>query len=307
MRKNRIWVLCLLMLWSLLQPVEASALTPLEPEKPCSLTLHYRQEGVGFADIPVRIYRVAEAFPDGTFELISPYSGYPVNIHGITSQTEWQTVATTLTAYIAADQVTPDDTATTDDSGTAVLTGLKTGLYLVSGAVAENENGTYVFRDFMVYLPTPAEEGFDYDVEALPKCGAFTPATDYRVVKLWKDAGNSRNRPASVEVELREDGILRETVTLSRENDWTYEWSDPDGRGIWTVAEKNVPAGYRVSISTGGAAFTITNTYPCAPDMPDTGDTSPLWLYIVIMCFSGFMLMILGTVGLRGRKHEKNK
>ena len=307
MRKIIIWGLCLLMLCGTLLPVTARALTPLEPERSCTLTLHYRQEGVGFGDIPVRIYRVAEAFPDGTFELVSPYSGYPVNIHGITSQTEWQTVATTLTSYITANQLTPDATATTDENGTAVLTELKTGLYLVSGAVAENEKGTYQFRDFMVYLPTPGEDSFSYDVEAVPKCGKFTPATAYRVVKLWKDGGNSEKRPASVEVELREDGILRRTVTLSKENDWTCEWSDPDGKGTWTVAEKNVPAGYRVSISTNGTAFTITNTYSSAPDTPDTGDTTPLWLYIVIMCFSGFMLMILGTVGMRGRNHEKRK
>jgi hypothetical protein len=291
----------------MLQPVTARALTPLEPQRQCSLTLHYRQEGMGFPDIPVRIYRVAEAFPDGTFELISPYSAYPVNIHGITSQTEWQTVSTTLTAYIAANRLAPDTTATTDENGTVVLAGLKTGLYLVCGAVAENEKGTYFFREFMVYLPTPAEDGFTYDVEAVPKCGKFTPMTEYRVVKLWKDSGNSRKRPDSVEVELREDGILRQTVTLSKENDWTYEWKDADGNGVWTVAEKNVPSGYRVSIGTNGNAFTITNTYPTPPSTPDTGDTTPLWLYIVIMCFSGFMLMILGTLGLRGKDHEKRK
>lgn len=307
MRKIIIRGLCLLMICGLLLPATARALTALEPERECSLTLHYRQEGMGFADVPVRIYRVAEAFSDGTFELIDPYSGYPVNIYGITAQTEWQTVATTLTAFIASDNLAPDATAATDENGIAVLSGLETGLYLVSGAVAENEKGTYLFRDFMVYLPTPSEDGFDYDVEAVPKCGKFTPATEYRVVKLWKDGGNSGKRPASVAVEIREDGVLRETVTLSKENDWTYEWKDTDGSGVWTVTEKNVPAGYRVSISTNANAFTITNTYPTSPDTPDTGDTSPLWLYIVIMCFSGFMLMILGTLGMRGKDHEKRK
>ena len=106
-------------------------------------------------------------------------------------------------------------------------------------------------------------------------------------------------------VEILEDGILVETVRLDRTNDWSYSWTDPDAQGIWTVAEKDVPAGYRVSVSAQGSDFTITNTYPRQPDVPATGDTAPLWLYVVIFCFSGMMLMILGSIGLRNRKHEK--
>lgn len=300
------WLCAVAIIGWLLLPMGARALTPLEVERPCSLTLHYTQEGIGFQNLQIRIWRVAEAFDDGTFELISPFSSYPVNIHGISSQTEWKTVATTLTAYIAAEQVQPNCTGTTDESGTVAFSELETGLYLVSGAVAEHESGTYRFDDFMVYLPTPQDGGsFHYDLQAKPKCVHFTPATQYQVVKLWKDAGYSNSRPSSVTVGILKDGVLQETKVLSAENNWTYTWKVPDGKGVWTVVEKDVPDDYTVSIQVNEATFLITNTHTAPGDTPPTGDTAAPWLYMLCMCLSGFLFLILGIRGKRGYTNEQ--
>ena len=296
------WLWALAILGWLLQPLEARAVSLLETARPCSLTLHYAQEGIGFPELQVRIYRVAEAFADGTFELISPFSGYPVNIHGITSQTEWKNVAATLSSYIAADQLEPTYTQTTDANGTVAFAGLETGLYLVCGTVARHENGTYLFGDFMVYLPTPGEGGeLNYDVEAYPKCVHYTPPTEYKVVKLWKDAGSTEGRPVSVTVDILKDGIVQETQVLSEENNWTYTWKVPDGEGIWTVVEKDVPQDYTVAISFHETTFVITNTNPSHLDPPPMGDTAALWLSMLIMCLSGFVLLIAGMRGKRRR------
>lgn len=303
--KKRIccWLCALLIAGWLLQPMGVMALTSLEAEHPCSLTLSYTQEGIGFSNLEVRIYRVAEAFEDGTFELISPFSNYPVNIHGITSQTEWKTVAATLSAYIAANQVGPTCTKTTDDNGMVVFAGLETGLYLVAGTVAEHESGNYIFDHFMMYLPTPQDDGsFHYDMEAKPKCSDYTPATEYTVVKLWKDSGYANDRPASVTVDILKDGVLEETQTLNAENNWTYTWQVPEGKGVWTVVEKDVPNDYTVTIRSHETTFVITNTHTTPEDTPQTGDTSPLWLYMISMCLSGLMLLILSLSGKRGRK-----
>lgn len=303
MKKRIYFCLCALaILGCLLRPVGVMA-APLEVERPCSLKLHYTQQGIGFQNLEVRIYRVAEAFVDGTFELISPFSGYPANIHGISSQTEWRIVAATLNAYIAAYQVQPTFTQKTDDGGTAAFTGLETGLYLVSGAVAEHESGTYLFDSFMVYLPAPQEDGsFRYDVEAKPKCSDYTPATEYQVVKLWKDSGYANNRPASVTVDILKDGVLQKTQVLSAENNWTYTWKVPDGKGVWTVVEKDVPDAYTVTIHSHETTFMITNTHTVPGSAPQTGDTSVPWLYMVTMCLSGFVLLFLGMRGRRGQK-----
>ena len=302
MKKQILLGLCLLaLLCACIQPQQAHALTALEPERNCSLTLHYTQEGQGFEGLSIRIYRVAEAFPDGTFELIEPFSGYPVNIHGITSQKEWQDVATTLRAYVAAEQVEPTRVEATGQDGTVVFSDLQTGLYLVCGVVAEKEAGTYKFNDFMVYLPTPLEgEGFNYDVEAVPKCVQFVPNSHYSVVKLWKDTGNEQDRPQTVTVDILKDGVVYETVILNAENNWSYSWTVPQDDSIWSVVEKDVPQGYKVSISENETGFVITNTKTIPTDPPITGDVFPLGLLIALLCFSGFAMVLLGA--LRERK-----
>ena len=303
--KQRILLgLCLLaVLLACVQPQQAHALTPLEPDRLCSLTLQYTQDGLGFEDLSIRIYRVAEAFPDGTFALIAPFDQYPVKIHGITSQKEWQDVAFTLKAYIAADSVAPTAVATTGADGTVVFDGLQTGLYYVSGVLAEKESGTYKFNDFMVYLPTPLEgEGFDYDVEAVPKCTQFTPNSHYSVVKLWKDAGNEQERPKEITVEILKDGQVYETVKLSQENNWSYSWTVPQDNSLWAVVEKDVPMGYQVSISENATGFVITNTKTNPTDPPITGDVFPMELMTVVLCLSGLAVLLLGAVGERKRK-----
>ena len=105
--------------------------TPLDPNAEASLTLHYEKDGNAFPDQQIGIFRVAEAFSDGSFALIEPFASFPVNIHGITKQEQWHTVAQTLSSYIVADHVKPDRETKTDENGTATFSALKTGLYFV--------------------------------------------------------------------------------------------------------------------------------------------------------------------------------
>ena len=321
MRKQLLIKLCgALLSLLLLLPLGVFA-AEINPEAACSLTLHYTQEQVGFPGLEIRIYRVAEAMEDWTFEKLEPYSGWPVNIHGITSQAEWQTVADTLTAYIAAEGTAPYRTGITDEKGTVAFAELETGLYLVAGATAENEQGIWSFNRFMVYLPTPQGSEYLYDVEALPKCTGFTPApegTEYKVLKLWQDEGYEHLRPQSVTVDILLDGQVWETAILSPENDWSYTWKAPQGGGQWTVVERDIPEDYWVTVSEKDQTFVITNSYmeynpddpgggndPEPPIIPPTGDTFPLWLWITVMCISGFLLTLLGIA--RGRRDEKRK
>lgn len=312
MKKSMLrWLCVLIFCCAVLQPLQTNA-APIKTDSDCTLTLHYTNNGMGFDALDIHIYRVAEAFPDGTFELVAPYASYPVNIHGITSQKEWKDVASTLTAYIAADHVQPYRTGQTNESGTVDFDKLETGLYLVSSVTAEDTNGTWLFSEFMMYLPTPLDDGsFDYDVEAIPKRISFTPqpeGTKYTVVKLWKDVGYSEQRPAAVTVDILNHGVVHDTVILSADNNWSYSWTDPNGGGSWSVVEKDVPDHYMVTITSDETAFVITNTRQSdEPDPPQTGETAPIRLYITIMWISGFMLVIFGIGVSRGKYNEKKK
>ena len=279
-------------------PLNVSAATPLDPAADASLTLYYQKEEQVFSNLQISIYRVAEAFPDGTFELIEPFASFPVNIHNITVQEQWKNTAVTLSSYIVANQLAPHRVEKTDETGTVVFEHLETGLYLVREVVAESNIGTYVFNQFMVYLPTPQADGsFDYTIEAKPKCVNYVPKTEYRVTKLWQDAGHQADRPNQIIVDIYKNGALQDSQILNAGNNWSYVWyvSEED-HSEWTVAERAVSDHYTVTVQHSGSSFSIINTHEAnldIPDAPQTGDTTNPLPWVFTMCFSGIMLIII--------------
>lgn len=301
--KKRILPLILLLFLCLaaLRPFSAQAVTSLDPDAEASITLHYQKEGTAFPDLQIGIYRVAEAYPDGSFQLIEPFASYPINIHNITMQEQWNHVAQTLNSYIVADQITPDYEMMTDENGTVFFSDVDTGLYFVREIVAENANGTYIFNQFMAYVPTPQQDGtYIYAVEANPKCTNFVPKNQYSVTKLWQDGGNQHLRPNEVTVDIYRDGVLYETKILNADNNWSYTWYvSGEDQSKWTVAERTVPDNYKVTVQQNGSHFSIINTRQTIPDIPQTGDSFTPLLWIVLMCFSGIVLVILGIYSRR--------
>lgn len=290
---------------SVLRPFGAYAITPLDPEAEASLTLHYQKEGTAFPELPIGIYRIAEAFPDGKFALISPFSSYPIDIHGIMQQSQWTDIATTLDAYIVANQLQPDREMNTDEQGTVCFSDLDTGLYFVREAVAENTSGTYVFNQFLVYVPTPQPDGtYTYAVEANPKCTQFIPKTQYTVTKLWQDKGYQTSRPKEIIADIYKDGILYDTQALNADNNWSYTWYvNGEDSAKWTVSERTVPDAYKVSIRENNGVFSIVNIRQSEPGSPPkTGDSFTPLPWILLLCFSGIMLLILGIYGRRRGK-----
>lgn len=287
---------------AVLCPACASAAVPLDTDAQASLTLYYQKDHSSFADLQIGIYRIAETLPDGSHRLVEPYSSYPINIHGITAQEQWNRVAQTLRSYIVADQVIPDRVGTTDKNGSISFSDLEMGLYFVGEAVAENSSGTYIFNQFLVYVPTPQPDGtYLYEVDARPKCTGFSPKTQYTVTKLWQDEGNENKRPGEIIVDIYKDGVLYETQILSTDNNWSYTWSvSGEDHGQWVVAERSVPEGYQVTVQQNGSTFSITNTCPDGPgEQPPTGDSFAPLPWLLAMCFSGMLLLILGLYGRR--------
>ena len=302
MKKRYHPMLCLLILcfWMLCPAVSAEA---VDPQAQASLTLHYQQGDTVFGDLQVRIYRIAAVSPDGTYRLVSPFASYPINIHGITTQLQWDQIADTLHSYITAEQVTPNRQAATDEAGIARFPELETGLYYVDAVTAEKEDGTYIFNRFLVYLPTPQADGtHNYHVEAKPKCAQYLPKTEYSVTKLWQDSGYSDSRPGAVTVDIYKDGVFQESQTLNADNNWSYSWKVAAGdTGVWTVAEQAVPENYKVTVRQNGSHFSIVNTRQAQPETPSTGDSFAPLPWILALCLSGMGVLILAIL-VRRRK-----
>ena len=288
----------------LLLSVQAFAVETVDLQRPGSLTLHYTQDGQGLAGQEIALWRVGDVFENGTYALTAPY---PVQIQGITAETEWRDTAATLSAYLVADAVQPDHTALTDETGTAVFGELPLGLYLIRGLRVATESGTCVFGDFFLFLPRNESGTYAYAVDAAPKHATFQPngeAVEYSVLKLWKDDG--QNRPTRVFVDIVQDGRVLRSVTLSAENHWRYTWSAPAEAAV-TVVERDMPEGYTVTLSGTETAFVLTNTTHPDTDNPQTGDTAPITLYILLLSLSGLGLVILGIRALRRKSHDESR
>lgn len=284
----------------------AEAATFVDTDTKGALQLTYGYDGEKFADLPVRVYRVAEVTIYGEFVPTGAFAELPVDVNSIKTQDEWRELASTLSAYVVADALTADFEGLTDAEGSVSFTELPLGLYLVDTVRAQQEDGYCHFDAFMISVPTLDEEdNWVYEVVARPKSfhKVIVPKEiTYTVSKLWKDPGNEKLRPQSVSIDLYRDGTFVETVVLNEENNWTYSWTTEEDGAIWQAVETDVPDGYTVTLEQNGNYFFVTNTYSEVPPPPPTGDISSPFLYIAVMIVAGAGLVFLGIVGKRREK-----
>lgn len=319
MRKLITSLLCT-MLFCTVFSVAASAATTS-----ATLKINYSAEGAFLPDVEVNIYRVADMDIYGNYYLEPPFSDYSVNLQSIKTQQGWDDLATTLLGYIDADSISPSIIALTNDYGQAIIKYLPRGVYLVAGLRIVNGYTIYDFEPFFVVLPS--DKGDAYVKEANPKWSSYIPQTEHTVTKLWQDSNNSQNRPQQIEVEIYKDGQLHSTEILNSENSWKYTWQANADATIWTVAEKNVPAGYTVTVSENNGHFSIVNSFVPVDDpddkddkdkdkdkdkdipakdvhVPNTGDSYARYIYAILMCLSGLLLIILGIYRSRKQNEE---
>ena len=285
------------MIVCIISAFSAYAANPIDPTHDSSLTLHYQHNDHNFEGLSIKTFRVAEVFADGTYALCGDFKDYPVSIYSVTSQAEWKNITSTLVSYIVADRLVPTATQTTDKNGAVCFENLLPGMYLTLSVKAEEKSKITTFYDFLTVIPQQQDgEAHNYHVTSYPKCEvqAVTPKeTEYKVVKQWKDSGQSKSRPESIEIEILKDGNLAHTQVLSAKNDWCFRWTAEADGGVWTAVERNVPKGYTVTVTQNGTTFLITNAKENTSVPPYTGDSSVIWPYIVAMAVSGLVLVLL--------------
>lgn len=301
----------------------ADAAEPISLTEECTLTAVYRCEGQAFADIQVPLFYVAEISEDLQFSYTDDFSFLGLPLNGICSDSEWDALRSTLDTYIIADAMPPCAAGTTNEDGTVVFEGLEEGMYFIPSIAVEDDGLYCSFSCSLVALPglDPVDKSWSYHVSTLPKPNmSVIPINDelsYKVLKLWRDTDNTESRTEGVEIDILRNGVTVETVLLSEENNWTYTWSSENDGSIWTVIERNIPDGYFMTLEKRSTTFIVTNTLePSETEEPDetkvpyetdephetspqTGDTSSVSLYILLLCLSGVMLIIVGVTGKR--------
>ena len=315
MAKRRVAVivllLCLCLSWLPCYAQAAStadAKEPISPDKDCSLTIAYRYDGQSFSNHPVRLYKIADVSADFQYTLTAPFANSGLILNGVRSVSEWNVIRSTLETHILTYDVDADLTGVTDQDGQVCFRALKPGLYLATTEQVIQNDWIYAFDSALVALPGLGADGlWQYEVAVTSKSKAIPPAEtdeeiEFKVLKLWKGDKGRSDRPQSIEVEIFRDGVSYQTVILSEENHWTFSWFAKDDGATWKVVERNVPTGYTMMVEERETSFVLTNTRPPdKPDIPQTGDTTNIMLYFVLMNVSGIMLIILGIAGKRKR------
>ena len=185
-------------------------------------------------------------------------------------------------------------------------------LFQIAGSSANCKYDSTVYDVVITVTNSNTKEGFDvvvavkvndekYDCaqfvneyEKIPQPENYTSLT---VKKVWRD--NGKNRPDTVTVQLLDGKNVKEEITLSEKNGWTYTWDKLEEGHSWSVAEANIPKGYTASYNIDKNVTTITNTY----SQNVLIQTGQLNYPIPILLCAGAVFMIIGTA--LGKKRNK--
>lgn len=306
-----VFLLCFcfhLMPYHVLAVSTSDAVEPIIPGNECSLTVSYCHGEMVFSDVRVKLYRIAEVSADLRYTLTQPFETSGLILNEIKTAGEWNVVRSTLEAYILAYNIPPELTSVTNEDGQVCFEELRTGMYLAIVSQVTQEDLHCRFDSALIALPGLGPDGrWQYQVSVNAKGEVLPPVdpdeeVELKVLKLWRGDEGQNDRPKNIEVEIYCDGSSYKTVILSEENHWAYSWSAMDDGSSWTVVERNVPQGYTMTVEERESTFVLTNTRtPTDPDEPgdppQTGDTSNILLYILLMVASGILLIILGITG----------
>jgi hypothetical protein len=288
----------------LIYSVIAKAANPIEVDKSSSLSIDYKYEEMILSQQEISIFRIASVDESGRYTLTSPFDSYKVNIYGITSQSEWKEVCSTLTQYIIADKINPYKTVKTNSQGVAEFENIQTGMYLTMGVTVIEESRIISFESFLSVVPYPSEDGHIYDVTAKPKYESVIPTPEkeqIKIIKQWKDTGFESKRPESVLVDIYKNGEFYSTHALTAQNNWAHSFESESGY-IWTAVERQIPDEYTVTVVKNGNTIILTNVYEGDEPTPGKpGDQGLFYKYVIISFLSGVALIVL-AISVRKRK-----
>lgn len=296
-------VLCLAALLSgLALPTEAAG--GLDISKTVSLAIKHKY---AVEDLSFSVYRIAQLQSDGTLKALPPFEKYVKRILATQREADWVSIAWELEQDGETLNKAEVKTAATNSKGTASITGLKPGLYLIGSTRKVGSGKIYVTDASLITLPRKDNRGWSCDVVVNAKADALTRYQDLKVVKVWKDACHPERRPTSITIRLLRDGEVFDKVVLPKNGKWSYTWEHLDMTHEWTVEEERV-TGYRnPTVTFENGVFTVTNT--CSRPgthyntrLPQTGQ---LWWPVPVLLAGGLMLVIIGLVRRREDDYEE--
>lgn len=305
-----------LLLVLFLLPMNASAADFVDLDKTTSLQITAKFDTLPMEGMVLSLYRVSDMDKTGELTVREDFAPYAadLDIRGRNDEA-WQTMAQKLQRWVTLNpEIQPVAQTVVEQDGTARLSGLPVGLYLVTARGLEKDGYVYTVSPFFLAFPERDEQDqWNYAVSANAKPARNPRRMDYRVIKLWEDTCHLEKRPQSITVWLYCDGEpYGQAVTLPENGHWSHTWEDLDVNHSWTVVEQEI-TGYKSEVTTDGTTFLITNTHthpgtsttPTKPGkLPQTGQ---LWWPVPVLLCAGLLCLVIGIIRRRGCQDEKER
>ena len=173
----------------------------------------------------------------------------------------------------------------TNSKGKVIFEGLDLGLYLIEQT--NKVDGYSKIEPFLMYIPVNENNGWIYEVDAEPKVDIIR-LFDLTVKKEWNVISGS-NTPNEVVIELLEDNEVIEVVTLNKDNNWEYTWTQIEASDKYSVNEINVPEGYTPTYKRVENTYIVTNS----KNLVQTGRMA--WVTSLLSVL-GLILIVLGIL-----------
>lgn len=284
-----------------------------------SITLTYKVANCDFD-----FYKVASFSVDTGYTLDDTFEEYRETVSALSdleslSTEEMRTLSSTLDALIKRDNVPPTYSGKTDASGTLSIESVDSGLYLAVGENAYDEQYYYIPAPLFISVPTLLADSGElqysvviehtkFEKDKIPDTGEYV---DLKVIKIWNDDNNSVLRPHKIEAVLLRNGEIFDTVTLGADNNWCFVWEKLSREYNWTVAEKEIPEGYTMTVEKNNNTFVIRNTptgeEPPSPPEDKLPQTGQLRWPVPVLALIGMTALTLGLINRKKSYCYKQK
>lgn len=277
------------------------------------------------------VYQIATMGRDGSLAAVDALAPVvrttgldPADLSAETDAATVRTYARTYEGAVAADPSLFASAQAQATDGSATISGLAPGAYLVVASTVTTADTVYLADPTVVVVPVAQPDGscvYTRAIRADKVTQTHARTFKNRVVKLW--AGDDASvRPASVTVQIFDGAELYQEVVLSADNDWTFAW---EGAGDWSVRELfDGESAYTATVAASAAddtqsatfsqVFQVTNRYAPQEDLqpggaiasggtnaPRTGDALARALPIVVAAV-GAALVAVGAARRRTRR-----
>lgn len=296
--------------------VHAKELPDLDATGSITIELCDSTTGDAIVGATMELYLVAAAETENAdywWSYTGEFTGCAYSLGDLTSKT----LPTALADYVSANDISPLDTAKSDEDGNIVFADLSVGLYLI--VQTETADGYELLAPFLVTVPLENEEdgSWIYDVEALPKPGTASTETetsapvDTETEEPQTGETEQSEPPAETETESEaQSEPLTEKETEHEAQSESPGETDAEREAQSETPDEAVTESNTESETSGGTGTgteeqsgkTSESDTSSTTDAVQTGDETPLGRWVAVFLISAAVLLVMD-----GRNHQRKQ